>query len=280
VQSFYAAGFSTKSGDDYNGISTWEVLETSSLLQNNWDHFSKVNMNSSTGAELIECNKIAYKAFNLLAQKYACGASKASLPCAVGRNEQNLKLAYAALAFSHHFLTDAFAGGHTRVPRNQDSYPCAVSITTGLLINSAHNEDNTNGVLATVGTTKVRLFGDTSLIFHLDEENIIELAMKKGISEAWNAFQKGEFGHVDDSIFPVVEADKKQMSCPLFTFNSNNKIRIRTSPSPVDGVCNFQDMSKNDCPDVPHTWKVLFDVESKMYVAVVTTKQIITHFQT
>ncbi len=268
VQSFVAAGFTSLSGYKYiQEKYNWrELYETGFALNNNWDHFSRVNVSPD---EFLQCNKIAYTAFNLLAQQYACGASSASHACSELRNEQNLKLAYAALAFGHHFLTDAFSGGHTRVPRNQNAYKCH-SVVAGMMINSQHNEDNYNGIWANIDGQKVQLFGDASLLLNPDEEHMIESAMKSGISEVSKAFQSGVTGSVDVTMFPVLAPESDQKTCSLFRVQKgSNSIEVRVAGSAVPGQCVYK--AFDDCP-TKLGWPVMFNAAEKAYTVVRTDK--------
>ena len=62
--------------------------------------------------------------------------------------QKGLRIAYAMNAFADHFLTDLFAGGHSRTPRRELNGLDGVSLTArGILSKAMHGEDNQNGVL-------------------------------------------------------------------------------------------------------------------------------------
>ncbi len=268
AQSFSAAGLDTSLAKDHmsEGMISWENEQTGLVLRHNWDHFGNVSM-AARCADVRWCNRLAYTAFNTLAQSFACGSHRAGQSCSVAGNVEDLRTAYAVLAFAHHFLTDAFAGGHQRVPRFQDSFPCRVTLTSELLINCEHNVDNMNGVWASVGGQAHLLRGDGSLAEQRAETALILNALKTGIAEVHRAFQSRRVGAVEtERIFPRPLPDAKQAVCPRYTVNDQNKIAIQTSAVPQEGKCSFRTMTRDDCSDWPHVPPLRFDAEVGAYV--------------
>ena len=153
-----------------------------SLAFTNFDHFS---------VDAITC----YTAGHLYAQTLAAKAK--AIPGGPTR-AQALLNAYAANAFADHFLTDLFAAGHMRTPRqplfdSADNY--LTRVFAGLCAKQMHDEDNKFGLWVTndVGDRWVA-YGDARYrdTWNAAGRVVMKAAVQQSMNDIWTSFEAGE----------------------------------------------------------------------------------------
>lgn len=268
VKSYKAAGFSATLARSalgvYLGEDLWLVPDLFnpqkkfilSLLKVNYDHFRT----SPDG-----CALTAWQAFHFLAQQVAAG--NVTTYC----NEDNtdefcaLRMAYAIDAFGAHFLTDAFAAGHMRVPRNVSLYTAcdnpldfgpAKGLRAGLSVNMMHNEDNYNGLEVDSGDI---LYGDDRLAdFEVSLTSIIGRRLQLSANDVARAYRTKAaanvnastlLGKIPSALAPTLANGN---TCPMLSL-VNDTIVFRDSLFPdASGKCTTRQHIYDDCP----TWSI------------------------
>lgn len=130
------------------------------LAQSNYDHFA------SEG-----CARDAYRVFHRLAHTL--------------RKEGKIDLALAAEAASLHYISDMFAGGHTRTERKRLADSCAIRQAGHGLAKCQHDEDGALAVPVTNGNkVKWDAYGDDSYFDkkHTSQQLVVD-AMSASIQE-------------------------------------------------------------------------------------------------
>ena len=106
-----------------------------------------------------------------------------------------LQLAYAMNAFSDHFLSDLFAGGHIRTPRRQlRNLLGAWGPVTDLLAMYMHNEDCQYGVnVINARGDQWIAYGDRYFLDTVNAQNktFVQEAVQASVTEVFNAFISG-----------------------------------------------------------------------------------------
>lgn len=124
---------------------------------------------------------------------YSVGHTLALKAASTANNASDLAYAYFLDGFADHFLTDMFAAGHVRTPRQEIVKYCsnlpqgAASYLTKL----EHDQDGTNGVWYLNNNGQVWLgFGDDSLFIpqNSDNKNFAIAALQTSVSQVYNAY--------------------------------------------------------------------------------------------
>ena len=194
------------------------------LAASNFDHFNGVS----------HAAYLSYSAGHIEAMRTAQQAKQA------GSNKKMLMLAYAKEAYAQHYLTDMFAAGHMRVPRNELQAFCAVGLQGGALTKLMHGEDNEVGLLVTNEKGKLwRAYGDENYfsVENKDNRQVTEECSQTSIDEVFNAFQTGTFNEdpknfaANKCLPKVVPAGKGGNHYPLYSVKST------VVPRKVKGSC-------------------------------------------
>jgi len=146
------------------------------LALTNYDHFSP-------------CNQRAYAIGHALALQQAAQAKATN-------DVKKLELAMKYEAMSHHFLTDAFSGGHIRVNRQLPVWMCGLKLGS-LMVKSMHDEDSFFGVAVTnLNGQKWIAFGDGRYNDRRNTKNreIAQTAVLASLNELLDAYTTGHTG--------------------------------------------------------------------------------------
>ncbi len=106
----------------------------------------------------------------------------------------HLELAYAMNAFACHFLTDRFASGHMRTPREELPANTTPAITGSLLAGFMHNEDNKYGLhVSNQRGDKWVAYGDSHYFDKRNQTNIsiMQEALQISANDIYSAYQTG-----------------------------------------------------------------------------------------
>lgn len=183
--------------------------------QSNYDHFS-------------ENAVISYQVGHQLALEQAALAR-------VTGDMKKLENAYAINAFACHFLTDRFASGHMRTPRQELAEFSTPATAGALLANYMHDEENAAGlhVYNNRGDHWVA-FGDKSYFNPKtdDHTKMLQETMQNSADAVFAAYQQG-ITHVSDIVMDLIpyaqetaNASKIDIS-PLFYWDDKTKKLMR-----------------------------------------------------
>jgi len=138
-----------------------------------------------------DCTMKAYLAMQEAAIMKARQAS--ALHASATSSAALLKLAFVQAAWASHFLTDRFAGGHLRVPREKLNRGCLTAVGAGSgLARCFHDEDNIYGVNVENDLgDKWTAYGDTMYFEKVNDDNRKNAiaAVMKSIEEVDCAFR-------------------------------------------------------------------------------------------
>lgn len=144
------------------------------LANGNFDHFGN---NALT----------AYRVGHALAMAKAVQAAQTN-------DLAELEIAYAMNAFACHFLSDRYAAGHMRTPRNELSHTVSPQILASLLTRFMHDEDNLYGLQVHNHRGDHWLaVGDKSYLAtrSADHQSQQLMAMQLSADEVFSAYQQG-----------------------------------------------------------------------------------------
>ena len=159
-------------------VSPWYPLgRYLQLAAVNWDHFSQHAV-------------LAYQA------GHAAALAQALVARGLPANEQRQALcwAYAMNAFSDHFLSDLFSGGHVRTPRKHLYDTVTPSSVGSLITRIMHDEDSLWGLNVTNANAQAwRAYGDKRYFDTVDLANktMVDAAVQDSVDEVFNAFNTG-----------------------------------------------------------------------------------------
>lgn len=199
--------------------STWWLSagRSLSLTTDNYDHF---------GNNAI----IAYQTGHQVAIEEAIAASQT-------RDVKRLEVAYAMNAFACHFLTDRFAAGHIRTPRQELASRVTPSTVGTLLAGIMHNEESPVGIHVHNGRgDRWQAYGDKSYYEGKNamHKKILHEAMQLSANQIYLAYQQG-FAPSHDSVLDLIpHADEvknasAQDISPLFYWDDKAKKLMRRS---------------------------------------------------
>lgn len=144
------------------------------LAMENYDHFSPNNL-------------IVYKTGHQVALQQAVKAR-------ISGKRADLEKAYAMDAFASHYLSDHFAAGHIRTPREELKDKITPAVLGSLLSNYMHNEENKYGIHVTndLGDQWV-VYGDYSYFnpFNQTNQQMLLKALQLSADELFDAYQTG-----------------------------------------------------------------------------------------
>jgi len=181
-----------------------------SLALDNRDHFRPYNRD-------------AYEAGHQLALQQAKLAHDETSP---GIKEGRLHKAILMELYAQHYMGDAFAAGHMRVPRVELVDSCRIKKLGALLVKKMHDEDNEHGVEVTSEANEDgwTAFGDG----HMEEKNnetnksYLILALVAGLEDVWLAYDGKNV--IDDykKYWPAPKGRDVQTHKPLFWVNRDH----------------------------------------------------------
>lgn len=144
------------------------------LAMENYDHFSPNSL-------------IVYKTGHQAALLQAAKARQTG-------NKIDLEKAYAMDAFAAHFLSDHFAAGHIRTPREELKDKITPGVLGSLLASYMHNEENKFGIHVTndLGDQWV-VYGDYSYFnpFNQTNQQMLLNALQQSADELFDVYQTG-----------------------------------------------------------------------------------------
>lgn len=185
------------------------------LAMENYDHF-------------VPHAQKAYLSGHHVALKQALKARQTGL-------RKDLELAYALDAFACHFLSDQFAAGHLRTPRNQLSKYIKPELVGALLANYMHNEDNKQGLhVHNKNQDHWVVYGDFSYFNPLNDSNqqLLERALQASTDAVFNTYSSGLIIPTDAILAFLPETDSATSdnypdSSPLFTWDEPTQKLLR-----------------------------------------------------
>lgn len=144
------------------------------LAMENYDHFSPNNL-------------IVYKIGHQVALQQALKAGRTG-------KRTDLERAYAMDAYACHYLSDHYAAGHIRTPREELKDKVTPAVLGSLLANYMHNEENKFGIHVTnkLGDQWV-VYGDYSYFnpFNQTNQQMLLRALQQSADELFDAYQTG-----------------------------------------------------------------------------------------
>lgn len=199
--------------------STWWLYpgRSLSLTKDNYDHF---------GANAW----IAYQTGHDAAITEAIAAHQT-------RDIKRLEVAYAMNGYACHFLTDRFAAGHIRTPREELASQVTPSTVGSLLAGIMHNEESPPGIhVHNLRGDRWLAYGDKS---YLEEKNelhkqILQKALQDSVNQIFTAYQLGirpSQNRVHDLIPHADEVGNASVHdiSPLFYWDNETKKLMRRS---------------------------------------------------
>ena len=131
---------------------------------------------------------------NNASASYLAGHKLALELAHLAANDQELKKAYSVEAYAQHFLSDLFASGHLRVPRQQLTTWCSYSpvVVSGFLAKVMHDQDNRDGLRITNNKGESwKTYGDRSLFINDNSESIKRaiIAMQRSADQIYAAYR-------------------------------------------------------------------------------------------
>jgi len=161
---------------------------------------------------------------------YRIGHALALQTALIARKSQDLnklELAYAMNAFACHFLSDHFAAGHIRTPRNELTAQVTPKTVASILARYMHDEENAIGIhLHNKKNQNWIAYGDQSYLNPKNAVNrlILLKALQISANEIFTAYQQG-FMPLNDEVYALLpEPDEtenaaKQDISALFYFD-------------------------------------------------------------
>ncbi len=144
------------------------------LALENYDHFSPNNLS-------------VYKSGHQVALQQALKAKETG-------KHSDLELAYAMEAFASHYLSDHFAAGHLRTPREELKNKVTPAVLGSLLSNYMHNEENKYGlhVHNALGDQWI-VYGDFSYFNPLNQVNrqMLLKTLQQSADELFDVYNSG-----------------------------------------------------------------------------------------
>lgn len=171
---------------------------------------------------------IAYKTGHDLAIEEAIAANKT-------KDIKRLELAYAMNAYASHFLSDRFAAGHIRTPRDMLPSHVTPAILGSILVRYMHNEENQYGLhVSNADGNDWIVFGDHSFYSEKNHDNrvMLEKAMQFSAMQIFKAYisgvapQDGLVSHLLPMPKEIGNASHNDIS-PLFYWDAINNQLMR-----------------------------------------------------
>ncbi len=144
------------------------------LALEHYDHFSPNNI-------------VVYKTGHQLALLQAVKARQSG-------NKIDLEQAYAMEAFAAHFLSDQFAAGHIRTPKEELKEKITPAVLGALLANYMHHEENKFGIQVTNDLgDQWTTYGDQSSFnqFNQTNQHMLLRALQQSADELFDVYQTG-----------------------------------------------------------------------------------------
>ncbi len=193
-------------------LSTGRFLQ---LASSNFDHF---------GADALHVYQIGHG----VAMEEAIVASQT-------QNVARLEHAYAMNAFACHFLSDRYASGHMRTPRNELAHEVTPKVVGDLLSGIMHDEENQYGLhVHNARGDHWIAYGDKSLFSPKSDENrAFQLeALQRSADQIYYAYQNGRPPSDDgiEHLLPFADetsAARQRDIAPLFYWNARTKKLMR-----------------------------------------------------
>lgn len=162
-------------------------------------------------------------------------AIKEAIAAHATNDKKKLEIAYAMNAFACHFLTDRFAAGHIRTPRNELPTNVTPSVVGSLLVHFMHDEENANGIHVHNNRGDQWIaYGDR---FYANPENnqsrlILDEALQISANQIFSAFLTGIMSETDEveNLIPHPDENNnfgKQDIAPLFYWDDKTKQLMR-----------------------------------------------------
>lgn len=161
------------------------------LATENFDHFSPNNL-------------IAYKSGHQVALKQALKAKRTG-------KRADLELAYAMDAFATHFLSDHYAAGHQRTPRQQLKDTVTPAVLGSLLAHYMHNEENKYGLqVHNEAGEQWRAYGDFSYFNPMNQANrqMLLKTLQQSADEVFHTYYYGVLPEKNSISEMIPETDK------------------------------------------------------------------------
>jgi hypothetical protein len=162
------------------GTDIWPFGRYLALADTNYDHF---------GQHAVQAYSIGHQV--ALAKALEARNAKSN-----DLQIQLLSAAYTLNAFADHFLTDLFASGHLRTPRQQLSNVTVIPALGSYCAGFMHGEDNCSGLYVSNKRGKTwKAYGDDRLLDKANAENllVVQGALQKSIDEVYNTFTAGHY---------------------------------------------------------------------------------------
>lgn len=169
---------------------------------------------------------------------YAVGhqlAIEQAILASTSQRREDLELAYAMDGFACHFLSDLFAAGHLRTPRNELALKATPTAIGSLLAGYMHNEENHHGLpVHNKRGEHWRSYGDFAYFNEASRANREHLltTLQQSVDEVFAAYNQGQqstpstvanyIPHYDE-----YGAQSKQSISPLFYWDKNSKQVLR-----------------------------------------------------
>lgn len=185
------------------------------LAMENYDHFTPNNL-------------IVYKNGHQVALQQALKAKQTG-------KRSDLEMAYAMEAFASHYLSDHFAAGHLRTPREELSAIITPAVLGALLSNYMHNEENKFGIHVNNNLGEQWLvYGDYSYFnpFNQTNQQMLLKTLQASADEIFEAYYSGslpERNQIEDMVPHIAQLnDENNMDiAPMFYWDDQNKQLLR-----------------------------------------------------
>lgn len=155
-------------------------------------------------------------------------------------NKKYLELAYAMNAFASHFLSDRFAAGHMRTPREQLPLHVTPTVVGSLLVKYMHDEENKYGLhVHNLNGDKWIAYGDKQYFEDKTSTHrtMHESALQMSANEIFNVYQSGIMPNNNTVLHLIPEPDENLNGSnidisPLFYWDTDtNQVLRRTNIS-------------------------------------------------
>jgi hypothetical protein len=151
------------------------------------------------------------------------------------QNHQQIELAYAMNAFASHFLTDRFASGHIRTPRNELFKTVTPNVVGSLLVRYMHHEENAYGLhVHNQRGDHFVAYGDDYYLSdnNADTRTVLQEALQLSADEIFYAYVNGALPQDSkiEALIPVpdeVGNQAKQDIAPLFYWDDQLQLVLR-----------------------------------------------------
>lgn len=185
------------------------------LAMENYDHFTPNNL-------------IVYKNGHQVALQQALKAKQTG-------KRSDLEMAYAMEAFASHYLSDHFAAGHLRTPREELSAIITPAVLGALLSNYMHNEENKFGIHVNNNLGEQWLvYGDYSYFnpFNQTNQQMLLKTLQASADEIFEAYYSGslpERNQIEEMVPHITQLnDENNMDiAPMFYWDDQNKQLLR-----------------------------------------------------